>query len=268
MLSRLQLIPSLSFSPKEKGQTSPLFLGATAKPPKTLKLLVFFFIYPLVVLSSAFGQMPSDSKVIEQIQKDKSLREKVFNISTPSLFAPNPSIKPSYAPNVLVRPSHAPAPIQPAKKPLSVEDIAKSFKTPKIDVGSNAIFFVSFSMPESSLKRIASEAKKIKARLVINGLYQDDWKSTQIKIGSIFGETGVFEIDPRLFNQFKINSVPALVLHDEVADFARDEAGCTLPKHFVSVFGDVSAFVLLDEILKNSPSFSDSAALLYSVLGK
>ncbi len=66
--------------------------------------------------------------------------------------------------------------------------------------------FVSFSIPEASLKRLAQEARKHHAVLVMRGLYQDSFVKTIQKLQDI----GV-DINPQLFERYNITSVPTFV---------------------------------------------------------
>lgn len=80
--------------------------------------------------------------------------------------------------------------------------------------GSQILVFVSFSMPEASLKSLAQAAKKSasvqgqNAVLVIRGLYQDSFVQTASK----FQELGIaVDIHPELFETHHVTSVPTFV---------------------------------------------------------
>lgn len=86
-------------------------------------------------------------------------------------------------------------------------------------VADGAMLFVSFSMPESLLLRLSDEASTYNIPLVINGLVDGDFKktidtfarlTTNAKKQSLTFQ-GV-SIDPVWFQQFHIESVPALVV--------------------------------------------------------
>ena len=73
---------------------------------------------------------------------------------------------------------------------------------------TEVLVFVSLAMPESSLKQLAMEAEKTKARLVIRGLLENSFKTTltrrqELKIPG--------EIDPTLFELFDVSRVPTFV---------------------------------------------------------
>lgn len=70
------------------------------------------------------------------------------------------------------------------------------------------LVFVSFSMPEASLKSLMQEAPKHHAVLVMRGLYQDSF----IKTASKLQELGIaVDIHPELFETHQVTSVPTFV---------------------------------------------------------
>lgn len=82
-----------------------------------------------------------------------------------------------------------------------------------------AVLFVSFSMPESLLFALGDEASRFNIPLVINGLVDGDFKKTIQRFKHLNQEAtkrhlnfqGV-SIDPVWFTQYRISSVPALVV--------------------------------------------------------
>lgn len=79
-------------------------------------------------------------------------------------------------------------------------------------VESNLLVFVSFSMPEKSLKQLAKQVKEKDGVLVLRGLHNNSYKQTLQKIYSITKEAqGGFVIDPRLFEEFEVETVPTFV---------------------------------------------------------
>jgi len=72
----------------------------------------------------------------------------------------------------------------------------------------NLLIFVSFSMPEASLKSLFQEAQKQGAVLVMRGLYQDSFVQTAQK----FQQLGIaVDIHPKLFEAHHITSVPTFI---------------------------------------------------------
>nr|WP_045917218.1 TrbC family F-type conjugative pilus assembly protein [Orientia tsutsugamushi] len=77
--------------------------------------------------------------------------------------------------------------------------------------------FVSFSMSDEALKSYFAESQKAEsqkagAQLVMRGLINNSFTQTKNKTM----ELGIsFDIDPSLFEQYKIDVVPVIVIDDE-----------------------------------------------------
>jgi len=72
----------------------------------------------------------------------------------------------------------------------------------------NLLIFVSFSMPEASLKSLSREAQKQGAVLVMRGLYRDSFVQTAQKLQQL----GIaVDIHPELFETHHIVSVPTFI---------------------------------------------------------
>ncbi|ALN41230.1 hypothetical protein ASQ44_03695 [Rickettsia rhipicephali] len=69
--------------------------------------------------------------------------------------------------------------------------------------------FVSFSMPDATLKSYYLEAQKIGAALVIRGLVDNSFFKTKEKAEKLAIN---FNIDPNLFEQYQITSVPVIIV--------------------------------------------------------
>ena len=100
-----------------------------------------------------------------------------------------------------------------------------------------AMLFVSFSLPEVSLKQYIAQAAYLNIPLYIRGLYQNSLLATQQKMLRLLGEDiqGGIAIDPTKFSQFNIERVPTLVI-------AQDE------QRFDAVSGHVSLQALTEAI--------------------
>lgn len=70
------------------------------------------------------------------------------------------------------------------------------------------LIFVSFSMPEVSLKSLAEEAQKHNAILVMRGLYEDSFAKTTQKLKDL---NLTVDIHPELFETHGIISVPTFI---------------------------------------------------------
>ncbi|MCP9269148.1 type-F conjugative transfer system pilin assembly protein TrbC [Xenorhabdus sp. XENO-1] len=78
-----------------------------------------------------------------------------------------------------------------------------------------ALYFVSFSIVEEGLKRMLHETQQYSIPATLRGMVNNDMKSTINAVTSLVqnGVTDGIQIDPTLFTQYGITSVPALVVH-------------------------------------------------------
>lgn len=86
------------------------------------------------------------------------------------------------------------------------------------------LVFVSFSMPKESLKSLLIQSSQYNAAIIIQGLIDNSLPKTLSKMSDFMKETnnqGGLQIDPNLFDEYKISSVPAIVLirSDEANNF-------------------------------------------------
>ncbi|KJV70033.1 type-F conjugative transfer system pilin assembly family protein [Orientia tsutsugamushi str. TA716] len=72
--------------------------------------------------------------------------------------------------------------------------------------------FVSFSMGDEALKSYFAESQKAGAQLIMRGLINNSFIQTKNKTM----ELGIsFDIDPSLFEKYKVDVVPVIVIDDE-----------------------------------------------------
>jgi conjugal transfer pilus assembly protein TrbC len=81
-----------------------------------------------------------------------------------------------------------------------------------IATASNRYIFVSFSMPDEALKAYYKEAEELQATLVIRGLVNNNFLETRQKALELSIN---FNIDPELFENYSIKSVPVIIEDDE-----------------------------------------------------
>ncbi|EJL0109387.1 type-F conjugative transfer system pilin assembly protein TrbC, partial [Escherichia coli] len=76
-----------------------------------------------------------------------------------------------------------------------------------------ALYFVSFSIPEEGLKRMLGETRHYGIPATLRGMVNNDLKTTAEAVLSLVkdGATDGVQIDPTLFSQYGIRTVPALV---------------------------------------------------------
>ncbi len=104
------------------------------------------------------------------------------------------------------------------------------------------LVFISFSMPEQSLKLWAEQASCIKAPLVIRGFVENSIQQTTQKAFELFGSDGMPEllVDPEAFERFNIQTVPAVVAVSHTHSPANDQAETLTESPFEVVYGDTS----------------------------
>jgi len=150
--------------------------------------------------------------------------------------------------------THAVCPKGQAHKqtcPIQKLSIAEEEVTPTV------LVFASFSMPEPTLKQLASDLKKINGALVIRGLINNSFKETALYLQKL-GE-GVL-LDPTLFEKFNIAAVPTFIIlegdlkseQNPVHDRLSGNVSVRFFLEKASQEGDIRAAALLLQKLKGS----------------
>ena len=77
-----------------------------------------------------------------------------------------------------------------------------------------ALYFVSFSIPEEGLKRMLHETRQYGIPATLRGLINNDMRTTTDAVLQLVkdGVTDGVQIDPTLYTQYGIRSVPSLVV--------------------------------------------------------
>ena len=157
-------------------------------------------------------------------------------------------------------------------KDVDLAEIAKGFdqlgKTGKPPSSFNdkraVLVFVSFSMPEKTLQRLASQAARTDAVILVRGFDGGSLKKTVGRIKTMIGNNKVsVQVDPQAFDRFSITRAPTFVLVKPGALPVPCAAGtCLPPANFVSASGDVSIDYALEFFQRSSPTFAKDAAEL------
>lgn len=72
---------------------------------------------------------------------------------------------------------------------------------------------VSFSMPLTSLQQLAIDSARTQSSLILNGLINNSLQSTASAIAKVDkSKTASWQIDPRVFEQLSVASVPVFVI--------------------------------------------------------
>lgn len=102
------------------------------------------------------------------------------------------------------------------------------------------LIFVSFGMPTQSLKLWAEQAARVDGKLLLRGFVENSLPKTTAKTLEVFGADASIEvnIDPERFQQFNIQTVPAVVITQSKR--ANDADNSNAPPVFDVVYGDAS----------------------------
>lgn len=121
---------------------------------------------------------------------------------------------------------------------------------------SHILIFVSFSMPEKSLKTWMRDANTIHAPVIIRGLINNSFKETTAAIYKLVkDESGGMQIDPILFERFQIKKVPAVVVTQSVNCLANQS--CL--ENYDVFYGDVGLEYALKRIAQQKDDLSPIA---------
>jgi conjugal transfer pilus assembly protein TrbC len=148
------------------------------------------------------------------------------------------------------------------------------------------LVFISASVPTDLLRRLAQQATRIGAPLVLRGVVGDDFPATAAFMRDILGEPendgrppatsskqGSSQrkpralIDPTLFARFDVRQVPAVVLVPDGACMAGIRACPDATPAHVHVAGDVTLDYALDHIARTHPEAKSVAEALLARLG-
>lgn len=127
---------------------------------------------------------------------------------------------------------------------------------------SGLFILVSFSMPRESIERLAAQANKAGATLVLRGMVDDSLKKTAETVADFLKRYpgAQFQIDPTVFKRFAVAQVPAFVISTQAADAKACGKECDPRNTFSSVAGDVTLDYALEYLAKQRDDrFADLA---------
>lgn len=135
----------------------------------------------------------------------------------------------------------------------------------KTSAGPQLYLFVSFAMPEQSLKKLLRQSASINATLVLRGFINGSLTETKNSIAKILesdaqGHTAIdvgFAIDPTLFDRFMVNTVPTFVLTEAAAERCTEQS-CPIPTH-ARLSGDVTLSYVLETMAREAPVMRSQA---------
>lgn len=211
--------------------------------------------------AESLSQSPAFVDQIEQ-EASQALESGAAYLATPQPALPQPSPEIlDQARNDLARLLNQDA-IPPA--------LAEGAKQPE---GPHLYLFVSFAMPEQSLKKLLRQSVSINATLVLRGFINGSLTETKSRIANILesdaqGHAAIdagFAIDPTLFDRFKVNTVPTFVLTEAPAERCTEQA-CPIPTH-ARLSGDVTLSYVLETMAREAPALSSQAQAMRDRLG-
>ena len=128
--------------------------------------------------------------------------------------------------------------------------------TPSIPPNA-VLVFVSFSMPDAVLSNLAKQARVVGATLVLRGMKGDTLQETKRAALAVNKAGANWQINPGMFESFKIETVPTFVLtgDQEVLDRGCPLDGpksCSIEGSFAAVRGDMSIELALQTIKLHS----------------
>ena len=134
---------------------------------------------------------------------------------------------------------------------------------------ANLMVFVSFSMPEESLKRLAYETAKAGGTLLLRGFVNDNLKATVEATNKLTNLGVEVQIHPDLFKDFAVTQVPAFVL-SKPGSTEQGCAGKTSCTDHLKLVGDASLRTVLDRMSRepNSSLANLAQASLYRLEGR
>lgn len=131
------------------------------------------------------------------------------------------------------------------------------------------LIFISASVPRASLSKLARQAAHANAPLILRGFIEGDLDATARFMGDILGDEEPRAhalINPRLFDRFEVEQVPAVVLVPDGACVAGVQACPKVTPAHVHIAGDVSLDYALEQIARTHPMARDIAESLHTLL--
>ncbi|HEY1843988.1 MAG TPA: type-F conjugative transfer system pilin assembly protein TrbC [Buttiauxella sp.] len=113
-----------------------------------------------------------------------------------------------------------------------------------------ALYFVSFSMPEDGLKALVLEADRLRIPATLRGLINNDFRQTANAVLKLVNDDkrGGVQVDPTAFKTYGITAVPALVV--------------TCNAHYDRVGGNIAPVQALRKIAESGECSSVAKQLL------
>lgn len=167
-------------------------------------------------------------------------------------------------------------PMPATQTPVDLEALARGFAgatgSPTLPGADEPrlFVFISLAMPEATLARLVDQAARARAQLLLRGLTEGSLPRTAARIQQLIGTRPVaVQIDPRAFDRYAIQRVPAFVLaRAGGTDTACSGEQCARSEDHVVAAGDVSLDYALDHFQRSAPAFAKDAGRFLARLGR
>ncbi|WP_300646486.1 type-F conjugative transfer system pilin assembly protein TrbC [Paenalcaligenes sp.] len=124
------------------------------------------------------------------------------------------------------------------------------------ELGQGALLiFVSFSMPERTLKNLSRQAYQYGATVVLRGFVDDSLEKTKNLAKKVNEHGAAWQIHPELFETFNVKNVPTFVMTSDVSGLDSGCGGgneCATNLGYTSISGDISLMAALDYFRRDS----------------
>ncbi|CAM0757973.1 hypothetical protein MASRES_GEN12897_14550 [Acinetobacter baumannii] len=148
---------------------------------------------------------------------------------------------------------------------INLDDIAARYKR-KAENKKNVdgiLAFASLSMPKDALNKLVTDVTKAGGVVVFRGFKDGNYMEMAKAISQIGVKSANIQINPNAFKQYRVDSVPAIVLVKPRAEENLDEEGCVLPENHSKITGDISLEYALEQMEKKETAELSQIAKRY-----
>ncbi len=164
--------------------------------------------------------------VAEAIKRSHETKDVVAKVMKESANGEQPPCLSSFGSTALTPTHGGKCSVTPIGAHPKMESIVSETPVPTVVKDEQILVFVSFSMPEASIKHLLESLKDHpEVTLVLRGLIDDSMEKTARYVADI---KGVFEINPERFEEYNIQVVPTFVFLKRDVPIAQLKGNITL----------------------------------------